>query len=152
MSTRSATIIRQTTYYGEQADTEELMRFYRHCDGYPEGHGIQMAEAVKNADCLEGVRGSEWLSNFLLWFLIHSPYTPHIEFEPFGCQHGDLEYLYIVEGIVDRRWGKPNGGRLPITISVYSIGWDEDYADAEKREPLFSGTAYEYIERFGKER
>jgi len=149
MSTRSATIIRQTTYWGEQADTEELMRFYRHCDGYPEGHGLDMAEAVKNADRSEGVRPSEWLSNFLNWFLIHSPYTPHIEFEPFGCQHGDLEYLYVVEGIVDRRWGKTKDGKLPITISVYSIGWDESYNDAEKREPIFSGTAYEYMEKFG---
>jgi len=85
MSTRSATIIKQTTYWGEEAETEELMRFYRHCDGYPEGHGMDMAEAVKNADRMEGVRGSEWLANFLNWFLIHSPYTPHIEFEPKGC-------------------------------------------------------------------
>ena len=150
MSTRSATIIRQTTYLGEEAATEELMRFYRHCDGYPEGHGMDMAEAIKNVDCIDGVRGSEWLANFLNWFLIHSPYTPHIEFEPYGCQHGDLEYLYIVEGIVDRRWGATKSGKLPITLTVYSIGWDESYSDAEKREPIFSGTAYEYIERFGK--
>lgn len=46
MSTRSATIIKQTTYWGEQAESEELMRFYRHCDGYPDGHGIDMAEAI----------------------------------------------------------------------------------------------------------
>lgn len=150
MSTRSATIIRQTTYFGEDATTEEIMRFYRHCDGYPEGHGMDMANAIRNVDGLDGVRSSEWLSNFLLWFLIHSPYTPHVEFEPFGCQHGDLEYLYVVEGIVDRRWGKKEDGRLPVTISVYGIGWDEDYADAEKQEPLFSGTAYEYINRFGR--
>lgn len=150
MSTRSATIIRQTTYWGEQADTSELMRFYRHCDGYPEGHGMDMAEAIKNVDRLDGVRGSEWLANFLNWFLIHSPYTPHIEFEPKGCQHGDLEYLYVVEGIVDYRWGKTKSGKLPITISVYGIGWDEDYDVAIKREPIFSGTAYEYIEKFGK--
>ena len=150
MSTRSATIIRQTTYWGEEAETEELMRFYRHCDGYPEGHGMDMANAIQNADGAVGYQGSEWLANFLNWFLIHSPYTPHIEFEPYGCQHGDLEYLYIVEGIVDRRWGATKSGKLPITITVYSIGWDESYSDAEKREPIFSGTAYEYIERFGK--
>lgn len=47
MSTRSATIIRQTTYWGEEAESEELMRFYRHCDGYPDGHGIDMAEAIE---------------------------------------------------------------------------------------------------------
>lgn len=48
-------------------------------------------------------------------------------------------------------WGKTKSGRLPITISVYGIGWDEDYDVAMEREPIFSGTAYEYIERFGKE-
>lgn len=148
MSTRSATIIRQTTYWGEDAETEEIMRFYRHCDGYPEGHGIDMAEAVKNVDRMKAVHDSEWLSNFLCWFLIHSPYTPNIEFEPKGCQHGDLEYLYVVEGIVDRRWGAKRDGKLPITISVYNFGWDEDYEVAMEREPIFSGTAYEYVEKF----
>lgn len=150
MSTRSATIIRQTTYWGEEADTEEIMRFYRHCDGYPEGHGMDMAEAIRNVDNLDNVRNSEWVANFLNWFLLRSPYTTRVEFEPFGCQHGDLEYLYIVEGVVDHRWGRTKDGRLPITISVYGIGWDESYADAEKREPIFSGTAYEYIDRFGR--
>ena len=150
MSTRSATIIRQTTYWGEEADTEELMRFYRHCDGYPEGHGMDMAEAIRNVDNLDNVRNSEWVANFLNWFLLRSPYTTCVEFEPFGCQHGDLEYLYVVEGVVDHRWGRTKDGRLPITISVYGIGWDENYVDAEKREPIFSGTAYEYIEKFGR--
>lgn len=151
MSTRSATIVRQTTYWGEEPDTVELMRFYRHCDGYPEGHGMDMARAVRNADRAEVKSQSEWLASVLEWFLIQSPYTSHVEFEPIGCEHGDLEYLYVVEGIVDHRWGSPKSGRLPVTISVYAIGWDEHYHDAEKKEPLFVGTAYEYIEKFGKE-
>ena len=150
MSTRSATIIRQTTYWGEEVETDEIMRFYRHCDGYPEGHGMDMAEAIRNVDALDGVLDSEWVAHFLNWFLIRSPYTTNIEFEPRGSQHGDLEYLYVVEGIVDHRWGSTKDGRIPVTISVYSIGWDEDYADAEKLEPIFSGTAYEYTERFGR--
>lgn len=151
MSTRSATIIRQTTYWGSMEEHAELMRFYRHCDGYPDGHGMDMAEAVRDADRVEDLCGSEWLANFLNWFLIHSPYTTHIEFEPKGYQHGDLEYLYVVDGIVDHRMGAKHDGKLPVTISVYSIGWDEDYSDVMKREPIFTGTAYEYIERFGEE-
>lgn len=151
MSTRSVTIIRQTTYWGEQADTEEIMRFYRHCDGYPEGHGMELANAVLNADRAKP-RPSEWLATVLNWFLIWSPYSPCIEFEPYGYQHGDLEYLYVMEGIVDRRWGATKSGKLPITISVYGIGWDEDYDVVMERTPIFSGTAYEYIERFGKEK
>ena len=118
MSTRSATIIKQTTYWGEEADTEELMRFYRHCDGYPEGHGLEMAEAIRNADN-DKVESSQWLAGMLKWFLTNNPYSTHIEFEDRNSQHGDLEYIYVVEGILDRRWGRTTYGRLPITISVY---------------------------------
>lgn len=148
MSTRSATIIRQTTYWGEEAETEELMRFYRHCDGYPEGHGMEMAEAIRNADN-DGTEPSQWLAGVLKWFLTDNPYSANIEFEDGNSQHGDLEYIYVVDGIVDRRWGTTASGRLPITISVYGTGWDVSYSDALKGEPIFSGTAYEYIERFG---
>lgn len=151
MSTRSATIIRQTTYWGEEADTEELMRFYRHCDGHPEDHGMELAEAVRNADRAQP-RTTEWLGTVLCWFLLHSPYSPCIEFEPYGCEHGDIEYLYVVEGIVDHRWGKTKDGKLPVTISVYQHSWDEPYISTElNTQPIFNGTAYEYIERFGKE-
>ena len=149
MSTRSATIIRQTTYWGEDADTEEIMRFYRHCDGYPEGHGLDMAKAVKSADT-DNPREEEWLADVLKWFLILSPYTPYIEFEPYGCEHSDIEYLYVVEGTVDHRWGKTKDDRLPVTISVYQHSCDEPYISTMlNTEPIFSGTAYEYIERFG---
>ena len=128
MSTRSATIIRQTTYWGEQAETEELMRFYRHCDGYPEGHGMQMALAVKQTDDWP-MSQRQWLQAFLTAFF---GMDNAIEFESVGCQHGDLEYLYVVEGIVDHQWGKTKSCKLPITISVYGIGWEENYSNAER--------------------
>ena len=146
MSTRSATIIRQTTYWGETPDTEELMRFYRHCDGYPEGHGIDMAESIVEVDVWRQADTRAWCQSFLEKFL-GRPCT--VVFEPFGCTHVDLEYLYVVEGIVDHRWGATHDGKLPVTISVYSMGWDEDYYVVMERTPLFSGTAYEYIEKFG---
>ena len=147
MSTRSATIIKQTTYWGEEADTEELMRFYRHCDGYPEGHGMQMALAVKQADEWP-TEPRQWLQAVLTSFFVMDN---DIEFEPYDCEHGDIEYLYVVEGIVDHRWGKTNDDRLPVTISVYQHSWDEPYISTMlNTEPIFSGTAYEYIEKFGK--
>lgn len=146
MSTRSATIIKQTTYWGETPDTEELMRFYRHCDGYPEGHGMDMAESIVEVDVWRQADTRAWCQSFLEKFL-GRPCT--VVFEPFGCTHGDLEYLYVVEGIVDHRWGSTHDGKLPVTISVYEIGWDEDYYVVMERTPIFSGTAYEYIEKFG---
>lgn len=147
MSTRSATIIRQTTYWGETPNTEELMRFYRHCDGYPEGHGIDIARAVALAD-KKGIAPEYWVQGVLEFFFYN---YDGVEFEPLSRQHGNLEYLYVVEGMVDYRPGAKHDGKLPVTISVYGIGWDEDYEVAMERTPIFSGTAYEYIERFGEE-
>lgn len=148
MSTRSATIIRQTTYWGEDADTEELMRFYRHCDGYPEGHGMNIARAITLAD-KKGYAPEYWVQGVLGFFFCNEI---GVEFEPYGCEHGDIELLYVVEGIIDHRWGKTKDGRLPVTISVYQHSWDEPYISTMlNTEPIFSGTAYEYIEKFGKE-
>lgn len=148
MSTRSATIIRQTNYTGENADTEELMRFYRHCDGYPEGHGIDMARAITLAD-KKGFAPEHWVQGVLGFFFCKGV---GIEFESFGCEDGDIEFLYVVEGIIDHRWGRRKDDTLPITISVYQHYSDEPYISTElNTKPIFSGTAYEYIERFGKE-
>ena len=148
MSTRSATIIRQTTYWGEQAKTEELMRFYRHCDGYPEGHGIDLASSVMSAD-EQGWDEENWLQGVLADFL---NLKCSVVFEPYGYEYGDIEYLYLLEGIVDHRWGKTKSGKLPVTISVFQHALDEPYIATElNTQPIFSGTAYEYIEKFGKE-
>lgn len=49
----------------------------------------------------------------------------------------------------DHLLGRQND-TLPITISVYQHSWDEPYISTElNTEPIFSGTAYEYIEKFG---
>ena len=108
---------------------------------------MQMAMAVKEADGWP-VYPDCWLQAVLTAFF---DMDNAIEFEPFGCQHADIEYLYVVEGVVDHSPGAKRYGKLPVTISVYGIGCDDSYHDAEMREPIFSGTAYEYIERFGKE-
>ena len=147
MSTRSVTILKQTTYWGEQAETVELMRFYRHCDGYPLGHGSDMASAVILADN-KGIAPDYWVQGVLQFFFCRGI---GVEFEPSNCQHGDIEYLYVVEGIIDHRWGRTKSDELPVIISVYGVEFDEDYEDAMKREPEFTGTAYEYAEHYGWE-
>lgn len=144
MSTRSATIIRQTTYWGEEASTEELMRFYRHCDGYPDVHGIDLASSVMVADQSK-VAPELWAQGFLSDLL---NLNISVEFEPKGYEHGDLEYLYVVDGIIDQRWVRTKSGHLPITISIYEVGLDESYEVTMERKPLFSGTAYELADKY----
>ena len=140
MSTRSATIVRQTTFWGETASTAEVMRFYRHTDGYPDGHGLYMANAVIKAD-EASERPEMWLKDVLTNLIPDAP----VEFEPRGAEHGDIEYLYALDGMVDLRWGRRKDGTLPVTITVWESGWDQHYEDVMSRDPLFTGTAYEYV-------
>lgn len=151
MSTRSATIIREQRYtysrnddgYLERDGTElkEIARFYRHCDGYPDGHGAEMATCFcKTADW----DGYCWVQKLFGPFMtgmnkegteFEGWGAPRIEFEPPDSQHGDLEYLYAVTKYI--------GGK--VEMSVWSIGWDEGYGQAMAKEPLFAGTPPEYL-------
>lgn len=125
MSTRSATIIMNNNWNGEE---EEVARFYRHCDGYPEGHGADLALAIKHADTKSGYGCQNILANLLNM-------ECRIEFESAGTEHGDIEFLYVVHA--DKG-----------TIALYSCDLDEGYSQALAHEPLFIGTADEYLDRF----
>lgn len=159
MSTRSATIILQeqekyrrgTDGYLAKVGYEdvEVGRFYRHCDGYPEGHGLHMAFSFEGCD-KEHIDGRNWFQQYMGAFMTGqnlegTPFeewgAPRIEFEPVGCEHGDLEFLYTVTGSF----------KGEVEIAVYRVGWDDRYEDALKNEPLFVGTPAEYIAEFVKE-
>lgn len=150
MSTRSATIIRQEqtiwvrkedgSYEADGTELAEVARFYRHCDGYPEGHGLHMAHSFATLDC----GGMPWFQAYFGPFMTGdgvkgTPFedwgAPCLEFEPPTATHGDLEYLYAVT---------KRHGSYP-TIAVWEIDWDERYGDVLARQPLFEGTAEEYI-------
>lgn len=160
MSTRSETIIMQECgkyavnedgrYERIGAEDREVARFYRHCDGYPTGHGLDMAYSFEGCG-KSNLRGRNWVQVLLGAFMLGegkegTPMeewgAPCIEFEPQDVEHGDLEYLYTVRGSI---FGE-------VTIAVRRIGWDEHYADVLEREPLFEGTPREYIEHFGNGR
>lgn len=125
MSTRSATIIMDNDWNGGKV---EVVRFYRHCDGYPEGHGADIAKAIKNST-LEGACSCQGILANLLNM------NCRIEFEPFGTEHSDIEFLYVVDA-ADK------------TIALYSCEWDESYTQTLARKPLFVGDADAYLDRF----
>lgn len=83
MSTRSQTKVMFASdghgYGGGPAVT-----FYRHCDGYPEGHGCDLCNALVKA----GDNVIQLLSLLELF---------EIEVEEIDAKHGDIEYLYEVE-------------------------------------------------------
>lgn len=125
MSTRSATIITDRDWNGNEV---EVARFYRHCDGYPDGHGADLALAIKHADVEHGYGCQTILANLLNM-------NCRIEFEKVGTEHGDIEFLYTVDA---------HDG----TIAVYEVGWDETYAECLGREPLYKGDADGYLAKY----
>lgn len=150
MSTRSFTIFEGDIEYFTENVSGELCRFYRHCDGYPEGHGLCMAVAAvdaiasgraNNRNMASAIIGGLWANGSV------------IEFETAdSAPHGDLEYIYLVSIHSDYTGGKLRAtDDAGVNIAVYSIGWDEPYSVALSREPIFSGTPTEYIRHYKRE-
>lgn len=123
MSTRCALIVNEKNRWEYGEPLEEVFRLYRHCDGYPEGMGQDLKTI-----CARYQRDSErksW-SQYLLEKL--SALCTY-EMEPPSAVHGDLEFLYCIN--VDGR---------KMTVSCYTIGWDEEYEEAMCRYPVFRET------------
>ena len=64
---------------------ERVLTFYRHCDGYPNGHGLDLCNAVIMA-------GDDVIRLLSLMEIFK------IEIEPANVpEHGDIEFLYEVD-------------------------------------------------------
>ena len=157
MSTRSATIVTQRAYTSiVENETEELFRFYRHCDGYPEGHGMDMATAFVEAERKGTADRDRWYSSGLNnrnWvqkcFAELFAKDCDLEVEAKGNEHGDIEYLYVVEGASDHYGGKHNVDESPVVMRVYEAYGHTDYDDILAGEPIFDGKPQEFVDKFG---
>lgn len=156
MSTRSITIIKNHEKWIDWdtrvpvEKTGELLRFYRHMDGYPDGHGLQMAAAFMDAQIDGIIDNRNWCAVFLGRFF---NVETHIDVErpDDELEHGDIEYIYVVDGFCDYSGGREGVEDCSfVRISVYRHTYDQGYADALAKEPLFSGTPQEYIRNFDK--
>lgn len=101
MSTRSITNIHEMKSF---SDEEEIVcTFYRHCDGYPEAMGNDLAKYLKNKHLVNGI-GANFLigRDFNRAGTISVPLMSHIqeisgaEVMPTGSCGGDEEYLYDI--------------------------------------------------------
>jgi len=155
MSTRSITLIRsefadydwETKEY--KSSIHSIARFYRHCDGYPEGHGLHIALALAKVSLEpEEVNNRNWAQHFLKNICAMNC---DVEFEPpskadGGYAHGDLEYIYRITGSQDYtggKEGKPDAGDC-VCMEVFAVDWsmnlDADYSQLDSMEPMFKGT------------
>lgn len=83
MSTRCQTFI---TEGGNKVAT-----IYRHCDGYPEGMGLDLCEM------LEDLEKYDWADSNALVKRILSTDKFYAEIECIEAKHGDTEYEYYID-------------------------------------------------------
>lgn len=134
-------------YHEDGMESVELFRMYRHWDGYPEGHGMSLAESVIEADAGSDRNNRNWAACMLGH--LFTDYQDY-EIEEHSAVHGDLGFLYVVEGDYANYGGKCPVEKLPVTITVWEYEWDCSYETVMEHEPLFTGSAYEFAERFGR--
>ena len=125
-------------------DNQELVTIYRQYDGYPSGHGVELAEFLGGMKIVNGIPGnaSPPIANGpgdLAAQLIHSLKKGNmvggIYIEPTGTSGVSEEYEYAIHVEV---------GKSPI-IELF-----DTYAD-DANTPIFKGTAKEFINWVTKE-
>jgi hypothetical protein len=126
MGTRSLTIVKEY-------DGSEAVVMYRQFDGYPDGHGLDLAEFLKGKKIVNGI-GMGDTGNFNGMGCLAAQMVAHfktgignIYLYPSGTRDCWEEFIYKIED---------NEG-VPIIILYSTYG--------ENQELLFSGTAEEMI-------
>ena len=157
MSTRSEILVysefMQWNWELDQNVKEVLPTFraYRHWDGYPEAHGLDIVKALAMADEHDQLDNRSWEQHFLKRYL-SMDFNVNVE-PPAGdgqwC-HGDLEYVYRLTGKQDHTGGRePEDGFMAAKVllevfEVYGVELNNDYSGLDGCEPVFSGSWREF--------
>lgn len=156
MGTRSLTIFQDKANNG--LELREYVVMYRQMDGYPDGHGLELAEFLSAFTVRNGLsvttpatktaNGMACLSAQAIAFFKIAPGNHYLE--PAGSRNMGEEYKYYV--YVDR----PNGfasGPFPITLQCFSTYASDKGKKDRLGNPglLFEGTPEQFIEEFGQD-
>jgi hypothetical protein len=137
MGTRSLTIVLD--------DNQELCRIYRQFDGYPSGHGYDLAKAC-NVTLVNGfsenekkgkhANGMPCLAATIIGKLKHG--IGNIYLEPTGGEISDwAEYVYVVRGDA--------GGEVIIECRTNAVEGAWPFNLQTKSELVFSGNAKQWL-------
>lgn len=144
MGTRSTTLFveKDNPKEGEvKAKLKKICKFYRQYDGYPSGHGMDLATFLADGKLVNGFGGTdEKLFNgmgCLAAQVIDQLKNGVGDIYMIPVTEGGQEYDYTITGLSP--WYKNENNEPPITIKV------TDYNGKK----IFDGTPKEFIEKFG---
>ncbi len=145
MGTRSLTRViprQEGIAYNKGHEHGELahVNMYRQFDGYPEGHGLELAEFLKDFNIINGIGGSAELgthangSGCLAAQMVKhfKEIVGNIYLFPTDDDNGWEEYIYTIY---------PKAGE-PCYISIFSV------FEGKQGRCIFVGTALELIEKY----
>ena len=142
MGTRSLTRViprQEGLSFNQGHENGELayVNMYRHFDGYPEGHGLDLAEFLKDMKIINGItddaelgthaNGAGCLAAQMVKYFKEGP--GYINLYPTDNDYGWMDYVYTI-------FPKENE---PCFISIYSTG---------KRECIFVGTPEQLLKKY----
>jgi hypothetical protein len=145
MGTRSLTVFVDATPKGNR----EIVVMYRQMDGYPSGHGIELASFLSPFVIVNGFAyndqrtiangmgclAAQTIAQFKLESGVGSIYL-----HPASTRDVGEEYIYYVIGNEDF-----------LVIDVYETDWVADpYRVIQQDGPIFSGAPYELLEKIKK--
>lgn len=139
MGTRSLTVFVEPggESEGKKYPEREIVVMYRQMDGYPEGHGAELAEFLSGGVMVNGISLTESRRVFNGMGCLAAQVVAHfkdgpggIYLEPAKSRSDWAEYLYEVSG---------NTGDEP-TIKVYELPYKK------RKKLLFAGSAVEVLE------
>lgn len=153
MSTPAVTILKNRVLDWETHEKKDVTvaRFYRHWDGYPLGHGADIATAIVNAACTErqkyvrfdGKECDRSVLNNRNWcqHLLKELCKLDMDIEFIGNdENPDGDFTYVITGEYDNFGGKSDIDKLDylnrINVKVYS--------GDEQGQLLFDGSGLEY--------
>jgi len=148
MGTRSLTFVYEQ--YGEEQ--KPIINLYRQFDGYPTGHGAELAEFLNSGKLVNGLRSGEGTRSFNGMGCLAAQMVAHFKMEAgqfylhptdvTDCGQ-DYEYhIYSESGLLS--------GEL-FRIEVYNCGCNFFGVSGDTRELEFKGTLAEFTE-FCKEK
>lgn len=154
MSTPAVTILKNRVLDWETNEKKDVTvaRFYRHWDGYPMGHGADIAAAIVNAACTERQKyirfdGKEcdrsvlnnrnWCQHFLKELC-----KLDMDIEFIGNDENPYsDFTYVITGEYDNFGGKSDVDKLDYLNRINVKVYDGD----EQGQLLFDGGGLEYL-------
>jgi hypothetical protein len=144
MGTRSMTIVLE--------GNKELVRFYRQYDGYPEGHGVDLAKLCDvtlvngiGADKAKIANGMGCLAAQIIAGLKDGPGNIYIEAD--RDEIGDwVEYVYVVSDAAPN--AKNKEGTIKIACSTQTGPWP--FNAQAKAGHVFTGTPAQWLKKYAK--